>query len=166
MIAAVALVLALFGGPDYSTVALNPVQIENLKPGAVVPPLATPATPCPCRPPADAVAVAAYLRAHALATGQVVELNGELVDATLDLSVWAAIAGCESGGRWFIAPRSSTGPSGYVQIILPTWISYGGLEFAPAAYLAPPSDQLVVARRILDGGGWGQWSCAQRVGFR
>lgn len=143
MIVAVAMVVALFGAPDYASI--NPIQVENLKPGIELESIA--ATPCPCPPPQ-------------------VELDGALVDPALDLHSWSVLAGCESGHRWDIAPRRVGGPSGYVQIIGPTWIAYGGLDYAAAAYLAEPSQQLEVARRILDGGGWSQWECARRVGFR
>lgn len=151
---------------------VNPIVVENQKPGSVMPPTVPPAT-ANINGWADANVhevtqqeVDEYLRAVALASGEMVELDGELVDNTLDVWAWRRVASCESTGRWFLAPRSSSGPSGYVQILSDTWRRYGGEEFAPLAYLATPSEQLEVARRILDGGGWSQWSCARRVGLR
>lgn len=65
---------------------------------------------------------------------------------------------CESGGTNH--PPNSAGASGYYQIIPGTWRGNGGLRFAPAAWLATKQEQDVIARRIWNSGGPGQWDCA------
>jgi peptidoglycan hydrolase CwlO-like protein len=75
---------------------------------------------------------------------------------------WAipwAIVQCESGGQNF--PPNWATASGYYQIITSTWKLFGGLEFAPQAYLASKAEQDIVASRIWNGGaGIGNWDCA------
>lgn len=78
---------------------------------------------------------------------------------------WAALAECESSGDW-----SYNGPSGYdggLQFSPSTWTAYGGAEYAPAAYLATPAEQIAVAERVLEGQGWGAWpACSAKLGLR
>jgi Transglycosylase-like domain/Putative Flp pilus-assembly TadE/G-like len=72
---------------------------------------------------------------------------------------------CESGGRNL--PPNSAGASGYYQIIPSTWSLFGGLQFAPQAYLATKAEQDLVAARIWNGGaGWANWDCAKIVQWR
>jgi hypothetical protein len=75
---------------------------------------------------------------------------------------WAAIAYCESGGRWDYPPVSNrTGTySGGLMIWQKAWLTYGGQEFADWAYQATEAEQIVVAERILADQGWGAWDCA------
>ncbi len=78
-------------------------------------------------------------------------------------SPWRELAQCESGGRWALDGRYDGG----LQFLPATWRGYGGAEFAPAAWQATPSEQVVVAERVLAAQGWGAWpSCSRRLGFR
>lgn len=81
----------------------------------------------------------------------------------LDWPVWDALAECESNHRWSIAGRYSGG----LQINSGTWKVFGGREFAAQPYLATREEQIEIARRILDSGGWSQWpTCSRKLGYR
>ena len=59
---------------------------------------------------------------------------------------WDAIAECESGQNW-----SYNGPSGYdggLQFLPSTWISAGGGQYAPYAYMATREQQIAVASTL------------------
>ncbi len=75
---------------------------------------------------------------------------------------WDKIAMCESGANWHHPPvTNSTGTySGGLMIWQKAWVTYGGTEFAPWAYLASKAEQIEVAERILSDRGWGAWDCA------
>jgi LysM repeat protein len=74
-------------------------------------------------------------------------------------SVLAAIAHCESGGKNVRNSTGSSTASGYFQIVNGTWRAHGGLKFASTAIGASYSEQLQIARNILNGGqGLGAWS--------
>jgi hypothetical protein len=103
----------------------------------------------------DVPAVVAYLKARALADGQAVELEGELVAATLDLPWFLCIHSHEASG-WH------NHRDGGLQIIPSTWRAYGGREFAPYAGDATIEEQLEVGRRVLTGGGESQWTTWRR----
>jgi hypothetical protein len=75
----------------------------------------------------------------------------------------APIVMCESSGQNL--PPNSASASGYYQIISSTWAAYGGLAYSSAAYLAPKSDQDIVAERIWNQGGPSQWDCASMVSW-
>jgi hypothetical protein len=47
--------------------------------------------------------------------------------------------------------------SGGLQIALGTWEANGGSRYAPAAYLAPPIQQLIVGANIAKSSGFGPW---------
>lgn len=82
----------------------------------------------------------------------------------LDWPVWDAMAQCESGQRWHI---QSSRYGGGLQIMRGTWRRHGGTEFAALPSQATREQQIVVARRILDSGGWRQWSsCSRQLGLR
>lgn len=68
------------------------------------------------------------------------------------------IVQCESHGQNL--PPNGAGASGYYQIIPTTWRGFGGLAYAPAAYLAPKWAQDRVAARIAAQAGLSQWDCA------
>lgn len=53
-------------------------------------------------------------------------------------------------------------PSGYYQIIGSTWRSYGGLRYAPEAWLATRAQQGIIARKIVaeSRNGLSEWQCA------
>ncbi len=79
--------------------------------------------------------------------------------------VWDTIAQCESGGNWSM--NTGNGFTGGLQFMTSTWLAQGGGKYAPAAYLATPSQQIEIAERTLASGGWGQWpACSRKAGLR
>lgn len=77
---------------------------------------------------------------------------------------WAPLAQCESSGNW----HSTVGQfEGGLQYTPSTWRAYGGRVFAAHAFDATPMQQVVVARRVFAGQGWGAWpNCSRRIGAR
>ena len=76
------------------------------------------------------------------------------------LANWNAIAGPESGNNWQIAYGQGTPDNpvtGGLQIGDKTWADYGGLQFAPRAYMASPEQQMTIADKVLQGQGPGAW---------
>jgi hypothetical protein len=72
---------------------------------------------------------------------------------TPPLEHWYAVAQCETGGNW-----ASPGPTyvGGLGMYGPNWEAHGGLQYAPAANLATPEQQIAVAANLwLAGGSWG-----------
>jgi Transglycosylase-like domain len=66
---------------------------------------------------------------------------------------WYALAQCETGGNW-----GAPGPTfvGGLGMWGPNWAANGGLQYAPAANLATPEQQIAVATNLwLAGGSWG-----------
>ena len=79
-------------------------------------------------------------------------------------TVWDRVAQCESSGRWSI--NTGNGYYGGLQFYQPTWVGYGGREYASYAHLASKSEQIAVARRVLAGQGPGAWPlCSVRAGL-
>lgn len=71
---------------------------------------------------------------------------------------------CESSGRWHI--RNSP-YSGGLQIAHSTWRAYGGTAYGRVAADATPAQQILIAKRILAGQGWGAWPvCSRKIGAR
>ena len=82
--------------------------------------------------------------------------------ATVD--TWDRLANCESGGNWHI--NTGNGYYGGVQFSDGTWDAYGGERFASRADLATKAEQIVIAEKLLDAGGWGSWpACSSRLGL-
>jgi hypothetical protein len=80
-------------------------------------------------------------------------------------ATFLAIAECESHGNWSI--NSGNGFFGGTQTAPSTWKAYGGLQYAPRADLATPSQQMIVDEAILAGQGWRAWPfCSKRLGLR
>jgi len=80
-------------------------------------------------------------------------------------TVWAALAGCESTGRW--AANIGNGYLGGLQMDMTFWRRYGGLSYAPRPDLATPSAQVAVAQRGQAVQGWAAWpACSRRLGLR
>ncbi len=80
-------------------------------------------------------------------------------------STWDKLAECESGGRWDI--NTGNGYHGGLQFSPRTWSAFGGKDFAPVAYKASRSEQIVVAERVLAKQGWNAWpSCSRKTGVR
>jgi hypothetical protein len=80
-------------------------------------------------------------------------------------TVWAALAGCESTGRW--NANTGNGYYGGLQQDLGFWRRYGGLAYAPRPDLATPAAQVAVAQRGQAVQGWAAWpACSRRLGLR
>ena len=61
------------------------------------------------------------------------------------MNLWKNVAQCEHAGNWTFAGPYYDGGLG----ITPwNWSYYGGKQFAPAAHLATPDEQVIVARRM------------------
>ena len=75
-------------------------------------------------------------------------------------NVWDDLAACESGGNW--ATNTGNGYSGGLQFARSTWISWGGLQYAPEAWQATREQQIAVA----EGHAWSNWpACSARLGL-
>jgi hypothetical protein len=75
--------------------------------------------------------------------------------------VWACIAQHESGGN----PGTNTGNGfyGMYQDTQSSWVSGGGLAYAPSANLASAAAQTIVNERIQAQQGWGAWPVTSRM---
>lgn len=81
-----------------------------------------------------------------------------------DVTVWDAVARCESSGNWAI--DTGNGYYGGLQFSASTWKAFGGLEYAPQANRATKAQQIAVARRTLYAQGPGAWPvCSVRAGL-
>lgn len=76
-----------------------------------------------------------------------------------DNSVWDRIAQCESGGNWSI--NSGNGYYGGLQFSAQTWKSVGGPGLP---HQNSREVQIKYAKILQQRAGWGQWSCAAKVG--
>ena len=77
-------------------------------------------------------------------------------------ATWDRVAQCESGGDWSI--NTGNGYEGGLQFSPSTWRAYGGEQYAAHAYNASREQQIAIAERVLQGQGWGAWTCAGMVG--
>lgn len=77
-------------------------------------------------------------------------------------SVWDRIAACETGGTWSMRGSSYSGGVGFANT---TWNAFGGQEFASNAGLATREQQIIVAERVRDYGGYTGWGCAYTIGL-
>jgi hypothetical protein len=153
LLATLAALVALSGGPDYAAIARAPVPA----------PVSAPAAPAPVSPVPTAVLTAAPVDA----TAHVAEVLPSVVDhrlqPALDWYEWDRLADCESGGQWDIQGARY---GGGLQILSATWRNFGGTEFADLPGQATREQQIVVARAIAEAGGWRQWpTCAKRLGL-
>ena len=82
-----------------------------------------------------------------------------------DTEVWDQLAACESGGVWTI--NTGNGFYGGLQFSAPTWLAYGGGQYAPTADRATKDQQIAVATSLRDArGGYGAWpGCAAKLGL-
>lgn len=78
---------------------------------------------------------------------------------TVDGGVWDRIAKCESGGNWSI--NTGNGYYGGLQFSLATWRSVGGPGYP---HEQSKATQIKYAEILQARSGWGQWSCAAKVG--
>lgn len=76
-----------------------------------------------------------------------------------DGSVWDKIAQCESGGNWSI--NTGNGYYGGLQFSAATWKSVGGPGLP---HENSREVQIKYAKILQERSGWGQWSCAAKVG--
>jgi Transglycosylase-like domain len=67
---------------------------------------------------------------------------------------WIAIARCESGLRWHVTASPYYGG---LQFLTSTWLRSGGGKYARRADLARPAEQIVIAYRLKQRAGLGQW---------
>jgi len=77
-------------------------------------------------------------------------------------AVWDRIAACETGGNWSMQGSSFSGGVGFANT---TWSAFGGQEFASNAGLATRDQQIIVAERVRDYGGYSGWGCAYTIGL-
>ena len=79
-------------------------------------------------------------------------------------NVWDRVAECESNGNWHI--NTGNGYYGGLQFYHPTWVGFGGQEFAGYAHQATKLQQIKVAQRVLQVQGPGAWPvCSVRAGL-
>lgn len=78
--------------------------------------------------------------------------------------VWDRIAQCESTGNWSI--NTGNGYYGGLQFNQSTWVSAGGLKYAPRADLATKAEQIAVAEALRAKRGLQPWECAGKLGLR
>src|SRR6188508_3330136 len=82
--------------------------------------------------------------------------------ASAATSAWDRLAGCESGGNWHI--NTGNGYYGGLQFADGTWDGWGGEKYAGRADLATRAEQIVVAAKLVENGGWGSWpACSSRL---
>ena len=77
--------------------------------------------------------------------------GGKLITYSAD---WAAVAECESSGRWHINVGLFDGG---LQFLPSTWWGFGGGEYAPYAYQATRRQQIDIAERVLAVQGPNAW---------
>ena len=77
--------------------------------------------------------------------------GGQLITYSAD---WAAIAQCESSGRWHLNVGLFDGG---LQFLPSTWWGFGGGEYARYAYQATPRQQIDIAERVLAVQGPNAW---------
>ena len=84
--------------------------------------------------------------------------------ANATVSVWDAVAACESGGNWAI--NTGNGYYGGLQFSSSTWKSSGGTSFAARADQATKAEQILTAQHVLASQGPGAWpTCGARAGL-
>jgi murein L,D-transpeptidase YcbB/YkuD len=79
-------------------------------------------------------------------------------------TVWDRVAACESSGNWHI--NTGNGFYGGLQFYQPTWVGFGGQQYAPYAHQATKSQQIAIAQKVLAVQGPGAWPvCSVRAGL-
>ncbi len=89
-----------------------------------------------------------------------VQKRGTKDPDTVDGGVWDRIAKCESGGNWSI--NTGNGYYGGLQFSAATWRSVGGTGLP---HQHSKAEQIKRAEILQKRSGWGQWSCAAKVGI-
>ena len=81
-----------------------------------------------------------------------------------DISVWDALAQCESSGNWAI--NTGNGLYGGLQLDRGAWLSNGGAAYAPLPSDATRQQQILIAEKVRAGRGFSPWSsCARKLGL-
>lgn len=70
---------------------------------------------------------------------------------------WLQAALCVHSGEGAWNDNTGNGFYGGMQFDYGTWLSNGGGQFAPYAYLATPKEQLLIAFRTWQARGWAPW---------
>lgn len=89
------------------------------------------------------------------------QVDGEGLGDPNDPRTWQALAQCESSGDP-TAVNPSSGAGGLYQFLPSTWASVGGRGLPQDA---PAEEQLMRAKMLYEREGWGQWVCAQNMGW-
>lgn len=80
------------------------------------------------------------------------------------LTVWDAVAECESSGDW--SSNTGNGHFGGLQFTDSTWKEFGGETYAPRADQATKEQQITIAEKVLAVQGPGAWPvCSSRAGL-
>ena len=107
--------------------------------------------------------IASLAATAALGAGAALAIGAAPAHAS-GLSVWDAVASCESGGNWAI--NTGNGFYGGLQFTRSTWLAYGGGAYASTANLASKSEQIAIAQKVLASQGPGAWPvCSVRAGL-
>lgn len=78
-------------------------------------------------------------------------------------STWDRVAACETGGDW---TSTTDGFAGGLALTQPSWLEYGGADYALTPDLATRPQQIAVAQKILDAQGPDYWGdCAATAGL-
>ena len=124
------------------------------------------ARPLPENAPAEAKQQAAVQETAPVANAAPAPVQKKQIaaPAVTNGGVWDSLAMCEASGNWSI--NTGNGFSGGLQFTPSTWAAYGGLNYAPAAYMATREQQIDVATRVQAGQGWGAWpACTAKLGI-
>jgi len=82
-----------------------------------------------------------------------------------DISVWDALAQCESSGNWAI--NTGNGLYGGLQLDRGAWLSNGGAAYAPLPSDATRQQQILIAEKVRADRGFSPWSsCARKLSLR
>jgi uncharacterized protein YabE (DUF348 family) len=76
---------------------------------------------------------------------------------------WDQLAQCESTNHW--DTNTGNGTYGGLQFMVPTWLEFGGGEFASRPDLATRAEQIKVAERLYAQQGLAPWACARILGW-
>ncbi|WP_281164113.1 transglycosylase family protein [Demetria terragena] len=78
--------------------------------------------------------------------------------------VWDDVADCESGENWSI--NTGNGYYGGLQFSASTWSGFGGKTYGTTANKATRSEQIIIAKKVLEKQGPGAWpTCSKRAGL-
>lgn len=96
------------------------------------------------------------------ATHQIVMVDGEYVQNTLDLWAYQGLNQWEHAHVWHNEDGRDGRFRGGLQIYPGTWNNMECQEFAPSPELATINDQIACGRRIAEAAGFTQWPLSSR----